>query len=108
MIGGMSTILLHCLLRIPVHSEIQELNKRIKIVAAVLNLKGHWAGLAQKRFLYTCCDIGISYAPSPHCPYLMHVWLIPCIPPNAEGHRGTDGHYYVVVPTNFTNTIQYK
>jgi hypothetical protein len=41
-----------------VHSGIQELNKRIKVVASVLNLKGHWAGLAQKRFLYTCCDIG--------------------------------------------------
>ncbi|ELR14246.1 uncharacterized protein ACA1_082190 [Acanthamoeba castellanii str. Neff] len=53
-----------------VHSGIQELNKRIKVVSTVLNLKGHWAGLAQKRFLYTCCDI--------------------------EGHRGADGHYYVV------------
>lgn len=42
-----------------VHTDIQELNERIATVAKVLNTKGHWAGLKKKRFLYTCCDIGI-------------------------------------------------
>lgn len=71
-----------------VHSGIKELNKRIKTVARVLNLKGHWAGMAQKQFLYTCCDIGTAH-------FLLSLILMSS-PGGAEGHRGTDGHYYVV------------
>ncbi len=48
-----------------------ELNDKISQLAQVLNLKGHWAGLNEKKYIHTCCDI--------------------------EGHIGTDNNYYLVV-----------